>query len=112
MRKLTKHFGSYRLALYERDNNKTIMDLLDIGNFEVRKLATLIMLGNDCEEIEAYEILDRYLKESDENSLISAYFDLIRELDGDIKVLKTCGVNISELEKEFNKNTANVGKSV
>lgn len=108
MRKLTKYFGTYSIAKYEKATGKGVMDLLDIGNFEVNKLANLIMLGNKDfkSEEEAYDRLDEYLKSDEENSLISAYFDLIDELDKDIKLMKSCGIKIDELKAEF-KNMAN-----
>jgi aspartate/methionine/tyrosine aminotransferase len=83
MRKLTKYFGTYSIAKYEKATGKGVMDLLDIGNFEVNKLANIIMLGNKDfkSEEEAYDRLDEYLKSDEDNSLITAYFDLIDEVD-------------------------------
>lgn len=108
MRKLTKYFGTYSIAKYEKATGKGVMDLLDIGNFEVNKLANIIMLGNKDfkTEEEAYDRLDEYLKSDEDNSLITAYFDLIDELDRDIKLMKSCGIKIDELKAEF-KNMAN-----
>lgn len=108
MRKLTKYFGTYSIAKYEKATGKGVMDLLDIGNFEVNKLANIIMLGNKDfkSEEEAYDRLDEYLKSDEENSLISAYFDLIDELDKDIKLMKSCGIKIDDLKAEF-KDMAN-----
>jgi hypothetical protein len=108
MRKLTKYFGTYSIAKYEKATGKGVMDLLDIGNFEVNKLANIIMLGNKDfkSEEEAYDRLDEYLKSDEDNSLITAYFDLIDELDKDIKLMKSCGIKIDELKAEFN-NMAN-----
>lgn len=108
MRKLTKFFGTYSIAKYEKATGKGVMDLLDIGNFEVNKIADIIMLGNKDFKTkeEAYERLDEYLKSDEDNSLITAYFDLIDELDKDIKLMKSCGIKIDELKAEF-KNMAN-----
>jgi hypothetical protein len=108
MRKLTKYFGTYSIAKYEKATGKGVMDLLDIGNFEVNKLANIIMLGNKDfkSEEEAYDRLDEYLKSDEDNSLITAYFDLIDELDKDIKLMKSCGIKVDELKAEF-KNMAN-----
>lgn len=104
MRKLTKYFGTYSLAKYEKATGKGVMDLLDIGNFEVNKIANIIMLGNKDfkSEEEAYEALDNYLRAEDDNSLITAYFDLIDELDRDIKLMKSCGIKVADLKAEFN----------
>lgn len=103
MRKLTKYFGTYSLAKYEKATGKGVMDLLDIGNFEVNKIANIIMLGNKDfkSEEEAYEALDNYLRAEDDNSLITAYFDLIDELDRDIKLMKSCGIRVDDLKAEF-----------
>lgn len=111
MRQLTKYFGTYSLAKYEKATGKGVMDLLDIGNFEISKIANLIMLGNKDfkDETEAYDRLDEYLKSDEDHSLISAYFDLIDELDSDIKIMKSCGIKISDLKKEFKGMSDNLG---
>lgn len=114
MRQLTKYFGTYTLAKYEKETGKGVMDLLDIGNFEVNKIANIIKLGNKDfkTEEEAYDRLDEYLKSDDEHSLITAYFDLIDELDRDIKILKSCGVKIEDLKTQFKEMAAGMGKKL
>lgn len=103
---LTKYFGSYNIAKYEKATGKGVMDLLDIGNFEINRIATLIKLGNRIDnEEEIYKILDDYLREDEEHSLISAYFDLLDDLDHDLRILKSCGVNVNDLKDQF-KNMA------
>ena len=99
MRKLTKRFGSYALGKYEKATGNSVMDLLDVGNFEITRIANLIKLGNSDfkTEEEAYARLDEYLASDEDHSLISAYFDLIDEPDRDVKVLKSCGISIAEL---------------
>lgn len=111
MRQLTKYFGTYNLAKYEKATGKGVMDLLDIGNFEISKIANLIMLGNRDfkDETEAYDRLDEYLKSDEDHSLISAYFDLIDELDSDIKIMKSCGIKVSALKAEFKGMSDNLG---
>lgn len=111
MRQLTKYFGTYSLAKYEKATGKGVMDLLDIGNFEISKIANLIMLGNRDfkDETEAYDRLDEYLKSDEDHSLISAYFDLIDELDSDIKIMKSCGIKIADLKAEFKGMSDNLG---
>lgn len=103
MRQLTKYFGSYSLAQYEKKTGKGIMDLVSMDGFEITKLATLIMLGNRGlnNEEEAYVLLDDYLKSDEDHSLISAFFDLLDELDMDIKIFKSTGLNISDIKKEY-----------
>lgn len=112
MRQLTKHFGTYAIAKYEKATGKGIMDLLDIGNFEVNRLVNIIKLGNsDIQTDEdAYNILDNYLSADDNHSIITAYFDLIEELDHDIKIMKSCGIKIEDLKAEFNSMAANLGQ--
>lgn len=102
MRQLTKRFSTYKLGKFEKATGKGVMDLLDIGNLEVNKIAQIIKLGNDTDEDEeAYKILDDYLASDEEHSIISAFFDLIDELDKDLKIMKSCGLNVSDIKEQF-----------
>ena len=103
MRKLTIKFGSYKLGQYEKKTGKGVMDLLDIGNLEVNKIANIIMLGNPQmkNEEEAYQRLDDYLSSDEEHSIISAFFDLIDEMDKDLKLLKSCGISVNQIKQDF-----------
>ena len=114
MRQLTKYFGSYNLAKYEKETGKGVMDILDIGNFEITKIANIIRLGNKdfINEEDAYNRLDEYLKSDEEHSLISAYFDLIDELDKDIKILRSCGVRVEDLKAEFKEMASKLGDNL
>lgn len=109
MRKLTTKFGTFKLGKYEKATGKGVMDLLDIGNLEVNKIATIIGLGNpDMKtEEEAYQRLDEYLSSDEDNSIISAFFDLIDEMDKDLKLLKSCGINVSDIKEQFKAEIAN-----
>ena len=108
--RLTKHFGTYKIAKYEKQSGKSVMDLLDVGNFEVNKIVNLINLGNDYKtEEEAYSKLDEYLADEN-NSLISAYFDLLKEMDGDLKILKSCGIKVEDLRAEFSSMSEKMGE--
>lgn len=108
--RLTKHFGTYKIAKYEKQSGKSVMDLLDVGNFEVNKIVNLINLGNDYKtEEEAYSKLDEYLADEN-NSLISAYFDLLKEMDGDLKILKSCGIKVEDLRAEFSTMSEKMGE--
>lgn len=111
-RKLTTRFFTSKIARYEKQTGKGVMDLLDIGNMEVNKIANIIRLGNvfpkfdnEGNEIdeyeEAYKKLDEYLAADPNNSIITAFFDLIDELDTDLKILKSCGLNVEDIKKEF-----------
>lgn len=111
-RKLTTRFFTSKIARYEKQTGKGVMDLLDIGNMEVNKIANFIRLGNtfpkfdnEGKEIdeyeESYKIFDEYLAADPNNSIITAFFDLIDELDTDLKILKSCGLNVEDIKKEF-----------
>ena len=112
MRVLTTKFSTYKLGKYEKATGKGVMDLLDIGNLEVNKLARIIKLGNTFpkvddkgntidEDEEAYKILDNYLSSDEEHSIISAFFDLIDEMDKDLKIMKSCGLKVSDIKEQF-----------
>lgn len=103
MRALTAKFGTFKIGKFEKETGKSVMDLLDIGNFEVSKIATIIKLGNPSMKTdeEAYARLDEYLSADEEHSLISAFFDLIDELDKDLKIMKSCGIKVSEIKEQF-----------
>lgn len=112
MRVLTTRFSTYKLGKYEKATGKGVMDLLDIGNLEVSKLAEIIRLGNTfpqgCDEYEeSYKKLDDYLAMDENNSLISALFDLIDDLDKDLKIMKSCGLNVKDLKDQFKVEVAN-----
>jgi hypothetical protein len=111
-RTLTTRFFTSKIARYEKQTGKGVMDLLDIGDMEVNKIANIIRLGNtfpkfdnEGNEIdeyeEAYKKLDEYLAADPNNSIITAFFDLIDELDADLKILKSCGLNVEDIKKEF-----------
>lgn len=105
-RVLTKRFFTYTIAQYEKATGKSLMDLLDRAYIEINKLGELIKIGNSvgkqlCTDEQAYNILDTYLTASPDNSLISAYFCILRELDNDLKLMKDFGINIDDLEKQI-----------
>lgn len=111
-RKLTTRFFTSRIARYEKQTGKGVMDLLDIGNMEVNKIANIIRLGNTFPKFdnegnetdeyeESYKKLDEYLAADPDNSIITAFFDLIDELDADLKILKSCGLSVEDIKKEF-----------
>ena len=112
MRQLTTRFFTSKIARYEKQTGKGVMDLLDIGNMEVNKIANIIRLGNTFPKVdsegkeideyeESYKKLDEYLAADPNNSIITAFFDLIDELDTDLKILKSCGLNVEDIKKEF-----------
>lgn len=118
MRVLTTKFSTYKLGKYEKATGKGVMDLLDIGNLEVSKIAEIIKLGNQfpkgCDEDEeAYKKLDDYLAMDEDNSIISAFFDLIDDLDKDLKIMRSCGLKVSDIKEQFkaevDKKVSNTG---
>ena len=118
MRVLTTKFSTYKLGKYEKATGKGVMDLLDIGNLEVSKIAEIIKLGNQfpkgCDEDEeAYKKLDDYLAMDEDNSIISAFFDLIDDLDKDLKIMRSCGLKVSDIKEQFkaevDKKVNNIG---
>ena len=111
-RQLTTRFFTSKIARYEKQTGKGVMDLLDIGNMEVNKIANIIRLGNTFPKFdnegnaideyeEAYKKLDEYLAADPNNSIITAFLDLIDELDTDLKILKSCGLSVEDIKKEF-----------
>ena len=90
-RVLTSRFGSYRIGQYEKKTGKSILDLVTMSNFEVNRLALLVKLGSPeismDDDKKAYEKIDNYLQASENNSLITAFIDVINELNMDMKIL-------------------------
>lgn len=107
MRKLTKRFTQYNIAKYEKSTGKSIMDVVDIGNFEVNRIISIIKLGNPDfkSDEDAARALDDYLAGDDDHSLITAFFDLLSELDADIKVFKSSGVDVRQMYDDFIEQT-------
>ena len=83
------------------------MDVVDIGNFEVNRIISIIKLGNPDfkSDEDAARALDDYLAGDDDHSLITAVFDLLSELDADIKVFKSSGVDVRQLYDDFIEQT-------
>ena len=108
-RKLTKRYFTYNIAKYEKKTGKGVLDLLDVGNMEINKIGEIIKLGNssgsnECSDETAFEILDNYLRDYEDDGVPDAYFDLIEELDRDLKILKRCGITVSDIKKQFKES--------
>lgn len=120
MRKLTKHFYSYVFGEFMRRQNIHMMDLINdcFANMNVSLLVGLISAGNTVpskplvlmDEVKAGEILDNYLAEEG-NSLFDAFFDVLDELDKDIKLMKSFGVDAKDLKANL-KARANEAKKI
>lgn len=91
MRQLTSKFGTYRLAKHEKATGEGVMDLINFGNFEITKLATLVKLGSPDiqmeEEEKVYDKIDRYLASDESHSVISAFITAVEEMNNDLKIL-------------------------
>lgn len=83
------------------------MDVVNIGNFEVNRILSIIKLGNPDfkTDEDAAKALDDYLAADEDHSLITAFFDLLAELDSDIKVFKFSGVDVKQLYNDFIEQT-------
>lgn len=127
MRVLTTKFLSYPVAKWEKESNKGVLDLLDVGKLELNKMAQVIKLGipKGAKETEeehwekSYERMDNFLAQEDKG-LVDLFLQVLREYDMDYKILKTSGMNIDDLEadlksemtKSLNKTKDTVAESV
>lgn len=114
MRKLTKRYTSYRLAQYEKRTNKSMIELLNIGNLSISKLAELCYYGNpDFTEIEqAYELIDEFLASNADATMMDVYFTLIEEYDRDIRILKAFGMSAEQLKDQLTGKMQEVKKDL
>lgn len=105
MRVLSTRFLTYNVYKLKKNNNKNLLDMLDIGNLEIDKVIDLMKLGNrqDITDEELCQKLDDYLNMSEDNSYISAYLDLLDELDKDTKLLKMMGFSVAQLRENMLK---------
>ena len=110
MRYLTMKFTAFNIAKAEKQYGKELLDFINIGNLSVEKMLTLISIGNNlCTEEDAGNKLDNYLSDEN-NSLIDAYLQLLKELDYDTKILKRSGIKLSDIEASLNKQLVNENK--
>ena len=110
MRYLTMKFTAFNIAKAEKQYGKELLDFINIGNLSVEKILILIIIGNNmCTEEEAGNKLDNYLSDEN-NSLIDAYLQLLKELDYDTKILKRSGIKLSDIEASLNKQLVNENK--
>ncbi len=110
MRYLTMKFTAFNIAKAEKQYGKELLDFINIGNLSVEKMLTLISIGNNlCSEEDAGNKLDNFLSDEN-NSLIDAYLQLLKELDYDTKILKRSGIKLSDIEASLNKQLVNDNK--
>lgn len=112
MRLLTTKFGSYDVAQYEKKIGGSVMELLDVGNLELNKIAQIVKLGNHgFDDEQTYNRIDEYLASDPEHSVMSLFFDAIKEMDMDLRILKACGTSIDELKKELESEASKMSAS-
>lgn len=110
MRYLTMKFTAFNIAKAEKQYGKELLDFINIGNLSVEKILILIIIGNNmCTEEEAGNKLDNFLSDEN-NSLIDAYLQLLKELDYDTKILKRSGIKLSDIEASLNEQLVNDNK--
>lgn len=110
MRYLTMKFTAFNIAKAEKQYGKELLDFINIGNLSVEKILILIIIGNNmCTEEDAGNKLDNYLS-GENNSLIDAYLQLLKELDYDTKILKRSGIKLSDIEASLNEQLVNENK--
>lgn len=130
-RELTSKFTQYKLDQWESSMRKsgediTVLELTGIGELiqaiaggtaagalgidprivrilSTNRMVTLIMLGNASYDREkAIAKLESYL-EGEDNSILSAWLDLIIELDMDLKLFKSFGLDVKSVKSMFRK---------
>lgn len=76
--------------------------VLDTNPFDVEKLTELINLGNaSCGNEKASDILKNYLMVSEDNTLFSAYFEIIEQYNKLFGFLKDFGYTIDDFKAEM-----------
>lgn len=114
MRLLTTRFLTYTIDQYEKKNNCVLLDALDIGNLSVSKILDLMILGNgpNFSREDASKKFDEYLYADESRSDITAFLDLLSELDTDRHTLKSVGISVDDIkaqfEEEVKSKTANI----
>ena len=115
MRKLTKFFHSYVIQQYQKHNKVSLMKMIDFDAMDIDTLFTMIKLGNAkkvqdkwvyIDDEQAAEILDNYIASDDNNNYITAYIDLLNELDMDINLFKGFGVNVKKIKQDLKAKVA------
>lgn len=116
---LVPKFYLYVIAKIEKEYNKSLLQLINLGDLEVNKLLLLIRMGNSISpnkekfmsEDEAAMKLQAYLDESEDNTLISAYIECLDIIDRDTGILKDSGTSANEIYESIKaktKSTANL----
>ena len=119
MRKLTKYFHSYVIQQYQKHNKVSLMKMIDFDDMNIDTLFTMIKLGNAkkaqnkwiyIDDEQAGDMLDNYIAENDENSYITAYIELLDELDTDMHLFKSFGINVNKIKQDMKAKVAEIAK--
>lgn len=87
--------------------------ILDTDPFDISKLTELIDLGNNaCGTEKAADLLETYLMASDDNTLMSAYFEIIEQYNKMFGFLKTLGYSMNEFKAEIESKTNSARKQM
>ena len=107
---LTTFFGTKRLGDYQRKHKVKLDELISFEDMDVNTLIGMTWIGNPQINTydEAAEIIDRYIAADDSHSHITAYIDLIDEMDKDIHLFKGFGANVKQIKAEMLAKVAEV----
>ena len=139
-RELTSKFTQYKMDKYEcamrkAGDDTTVLELTGIGELlqaiiggtsagalgidtrivrilSTHRMITLIELGNaSYSREEATQKLEKYLEE-DDHSILTAYFDLLIEIDMDLKIFRTFGLDVKQVKGMFKKAKNSMGRMI
>jgi len=98
VRRLTTFFGSKRLAEFNEKHKCDILSIMRISPFDLKGLAEYIQLGNpSIKDIDgAYAKLDDYLSVSEDRSPLTAWLDLIGDIELEFHVLRNLGLGYNK----------------
>ena len=112
--RLTTRFFSYPVSQYEAKTGKGVLDLIQMDGIKLNSMLTLIKLGNKHlkSDEEAGEVLDNYLIADDNNSILTAFIDLIDDLDRDLKFLRGTGMSGAKIKEQFMTKIAKLNNDI
>lgn len=85
-----------------KDNGGLASLVMETNPFDLEKIAELVALGNgNCSIEEAVDIIENYLDEKEDNSMISAFFDVLEAYDKKLKLFKAFGMTVDDFKKQI-----------
>lgn len=116
---LSKKFMPYVLAKKEKEMGMSFLQFLDVGQLELNKILFLIQIGNSISpnpqkfmtEEEAGTVLQQYLDQRDSEgnqtkSVITAFIDLIGDMDLDLGFLREVGMSTEQMYQNIRRSTS------